>query len=168
MMERYENFWKGVQGSEALETFGFEGYVEPEPVNVNVDTLVELFKAGYQQFSPLWKDIFCKDCFKEIQKLSKSESASFHLPTEVWVQILYELAATFHLWSFNRVKLLALVTPLYFARVASFVKQSWDMSSEEAETLVEEQAMRFEEQKDYLISVWNEKSEEKQRRASSS
>ena len=28
--------------------------------------------------------------------------------------------------------LLVLMTPLYFARVASFVRQSWDMSSQEA------------------------------------
>jgi hypothetical protein len=89
------------------------------------------------------------------------DSAGFHLSTEAWIQILYELAATFHLWSYNRNKLLDLVTPLYYARVASFVRQSWEMSSQEAEALVEEQAVKFEEQKGHLIKVWNEKSEEK-------
>ena len=77
------------------------------------------------------------------------------------VTSLYELAATYHLWSANRAKLLDLMTPLYFARVASFVRQSWDMTSEEAEALVEEQAVKFEEHKDYLIKIWDEKSAEK-------
>ena len=54
-----------------------------------------------------------------------------------------------------------MMTPLYFARVASFVRQSWDMSTLEAEELIEEQAVKFEEQKDYLIKIWNEKSAEK-------
>ena len=85
------------------------------------------------------------------------DSKRFHLPTEAWVRILYELAATFHAWTINRRKLLDLMTPLYFARVASFVLESWDMSSDEAEELVEEQAVKFEEQKDYLIHLWNEK-----------
>ena len=85
----------------------------------------------------------------------------FYLPTDAWVKILYELAATFHLWSVNRNKLLDLMTPLYFGRVASFVRQSWDMTTHEAETLVEEQAMKFEEQKDYLLKVWEEKSAQK-------
>jgi hypothetical protein len=85
-------------------------------------------------------------------------SRNFHLPTEVWVKILYELAATFHTWSANRNKLIDLMTPLYYARVASFVRESWEMSSEEAEALVEEQARSFEEHKDYLIKVWDEKS----------
>jgi hypothetical protein len=74
------------------------------------------------------------------------------------VKILYELAATYHLWSVNRNKLLDMMTPLYFGRVASFVRQSWDMSSLEAEALVEEQAVQFEDHKDYLIRVWEEKS----------
>jgi hypothetical protein len=32
------------------------------------------------------------------------------------------------------------------------------MSSQEAEELVEEQALKFEERKDYLIRIWDEKS----------
>jgi glycosyltransferase involved in cell wall biosynthesis len=161
LMERHENYWKSVEGSEALEIFGFENAVEPEPINVNLEGLINLFKTGYKQFSSLWKEIFCEDCFAEITKASELDTDAFHLSTSVWVQILYELAATFHLWSVNRNKLIDLVTPLYYARVASFVRQSWDMSSQEAEKLVEEQAAKFEEQKPYLIKVWDEKSKEK-------
>jgi len=43
------------------------------------------------------------------------------------------------LWTVNRSKLVDMMTPLYYARVASFVRQSRDMSSREAEELVEEQ-----------------------------
>ena len=160
LMERYESYWKKVKGSEALEMFGFEGSLEPEPVNVNLEGMVELFKTGYQQFSSLWKDILSDICFDEISKSYQMDVSTFHLPTEVWVKILYELAATFHTWKVNRNKLLDLMTPLYFARVASFVRQSWEMSSLVAEELVEEQAAKFEEQKDYLIQVWDQKSED--------
>ena len=144
-----------------METFGFEGSLEPEPVNVNVDLLIELFKTGYQQFSPLWREIFCGDCFDAISRSTQINSSEFHLSTTTWIQILYEIAATYHLWNVNRNQLLDLTTPLYFARVASFVLQSWDMSSAEAEVLVEEQAVKFEEQKDYLVKVWDEKTVEK-------
>jgi glycosyltransferase involved in cell wall biosynthesis len=161
LMERYVPYWKGIKGSEPLETFGFEGSLEPEPVNVNLEGMIERFKMGYQQFSPLWKDIFCQDCFEHIKQSVELDSSNFHISTEAWIQILYELAATFHLWSVNRGKLLDLVTPLYYARVASFVRQSREMSSQEAEELVEEQAVKFENQKDYLIKVWDEKSAEK-------
>ena len=163
LMEEYEPVWKKVKGSEPLDLFGFEGTLEPEPVNVNLDLMIEHFKTGYQQFSSFWKEIFCHECFEAITRASEMDNDKFHISTETWVQMLYELAATYHLWSFNRTKLLDLMTPLYFARVASFVRQSWDMSSEEAEALVEEQAVKFEEHKDYLIQVWNEKSAEKRK-----
>jgi hypothetical protein len=163
MMERYESYWKKVEGSESLETFGFEDSLEPEPVNVNLDLMIELFKTGYQQFSALWKEIFSQECFGEIQKAAERDVSNFRLPSDSWVRILYELAATFHAWKVNRNKLLDLVTPLYYARVASFVTRTWEMSSQEAETLVEEQAQMFEDQKDYLIRVWNQKSQEKKK-----
>jgi glycosyltransferase involved in cell wall biosynthesis len=158
LMERYESYWKGIKGSEPVEAFGFEGYVEPEPVKVDLEGMIELFKTGYQQFSALWKEIFCKTCFDEISRTAEMDSGQFHLSTEAWIQILYELAATFHSWTINRYKLVDLMTPIYFARVASFVRQSWEMSSQEAENLVEEQALKFEEQKDYLLTMWDQKS----------
>lgn len=158
LMERHESYWKGVRGSEAVELFGYEGYVEPEPVKVDVESMIQHFKIGYQQFSSLWKEIFCPDCFENIVRCAEAEPKSFHLSTDGWVQILYELAATFHQWRVNRNKLIDLVTPLYYARVASFVKQSWEMSSAEAEALVEEQALKFETHKEYLVKVWEEKS----------
>jgi hypothetical protein len=57
----------------------------------------------------------------------------------------------------NRKKLVNLVTPLYYARVASFVSESWDMDSQHAEQLVEKQAQAFENDKDYLIEVRSKK-----------
>ncbi|MBK5099980.1 MAG: glycosyl transferase family 2, partial [Desulfobacteraceae bacterium] len=147
----------GIKGSEPVEAFGFEGYVEPEPVKVDLEGMIELFKTGFQQFSALWKEIFCEACFDEIRKTAEMDPDQFHLSTEAWIQILYELAATFHSWTINRYKLVDLMTPIYFARVASFVRQSWEMSSLEAENLVEEQALKFEEQKDYLLKMWDQK-----------
>ncbi len=161
LMERYESYWKKVRGSEPMETFGFEGAVEPEPVKVDPDGMIQLFKTGFQQFSSLWRDIFCKNCFKEIQNAAKMDEKQFLFPTDSWVRILYELAATFHAWDVNRLKLIELVTPLYYARVASFVKQSWEMSSQEAEGLVEEQGVKFEKHKEYLIKMWDKRCEEK-------
>jgi glycosyltransferase involved in cell wall biosynthesis len=161
LMERNEGYWKGIRGSEPVETFGFEGSLQPEPVKVNLELMIELFKTGYQQFSPLWKGIFSESSFAQITDAAGMDTKDFHLSTDAWVHILYELAGAYHLWTENRRKLLDMMTPLYFARVASFVRQTWDMSTLEAEKLIEEQAVKFEEQKDYLIKVWDEKSAEK-------
>jgi len=157
LMERFEGYWKNISGSEPVETFGLKNSIEPEPVSVDLDGMIDKFKVGYQQFSPLWKEILSPDSFADIQKASELGASDFHLPTATWVRILYELAATFHAWTRNRFKIIEVVTPLYYARVASFVRQTWEMTSEAAENLVEEQALRFEELKDYLLKAWAEK-----------
>jgi len=161
-MERYEAYWKRIEGSDSVETFGFEGTMEPEPVKVNLEGLIELFRAGHNQFAPFWKSIFSQNCLAEIEKTAQMDASDFHLSTEAWVEMLYELAATFHLWDINRMKLLDVMTPLYYARVASFVRESWEMNSLEAEKLVEDQAIKFEANKGYLIKVWDEKTARKE------
>jgi glycosyltransferase involved in cell wall biosynthesis len=155
LMEQYESCWKNITGSEPLETFGFQGSLEPEAVTTNLEGIIESFKIGFQQFSVLWRDIFTAESFRHIEEASKLDTDQFHLPTDAWVRILYELAATYHAWKINRYKLVDLMTPLYYARVASFVRQTWDMSSQEAEQVVEDQAVKFENHKDYLIELWD-------------
>lgn len=157
LMERNESKWKNVQGSVTVPTFEHASAVEPEEVKVNLDNLIKQFKVGHGQFKALWKDIFCPECYEQISRTAKLGKKNFHLPTPVWIQILYDLAATFHSWTHNRMNLVDLVTPLYYARVASFVRESWEMTSAEAEDLVEAQAQQFEEQKGYLIQAWEAK-----------
>jgi hypothetical protein len=154
LMEQCESCWREVSGSTPVETFGFEGEAEPEPVQVDVEGLIQSFQSSYHQFASLWKEIFSRNCFQEITRASLLERDRFYLPTESWVHILYELGATFHAWDINRYKLIELMTPLYYARVASFIRQTWDMTSQEAENLVEEQARKFEEHKTYLMNLW--------------
>jgi glucosylglycerate synthase len=157
LMERFEGYWKNISGSEPVETFGHRNSIEPEPVAVDLEGIIDKFKVGYQQFSSLWKEILCPDCFSDVQKANDLGASDFYLPTPTWVRILYDLAATFHAWKRNRFKIMEVVTPLYYARVASFVRETWDMTSDAAESLVEDQASKFEELKGYLLKVWAEK-----------
>jgi len=157
LMERFEGYWKNISGSEPVETFGHRNSVEPEAVKVDLEGMVESFKVGYQQFSSLWKEILSPECFAEVQKATELGVADFRLPPETWVGILYDLAATFHAWTRNRFKIIEVVTPLYYARVAAFIRETWDMTSEAAESVVEDQALQFERLKDYLIKAWSER-----------
>jgi glycosyltransferase involved in cell wall biosynthesis len=157
LMERFEAYWKGVTGSEPVETFGHKNSIEPEPVKVDLEGMIEKFKVGFQHFSSLWREILSPGCFAEIERASGLDVHDFHLPAEAWVRILYDLAATFHAWTRNRFKIIEVVTPLYYARVASFVRETWDMTTEASEKVVEDQALRFEEDKGYLLKAWAEK-----------
>ncbi|MEW6264350.1 MAG: glycosyltransferase [Thermodesulfobacteriota bacterium] len=157
LMEQNEELWKGVKGSRTVSTFGSKEHPDPEPINVDLDRLVMEYQTGFRQFDGLFKDVFCSECYRELKQCSATRPEEFHMPSRTWVMVLYEIAATFHGWTHNRTQLINLVTPLYLGRVASFINQTREMDSSQAEEVVEEQAREFEEHKDYLIKVWDDK-----------
>ncbi len=161
LMEQHEAQWKTIKGSRTVPLFGLHKFMEPEPIKVNLDRLVTEYKTGFRQFKGLYQDIFCSECFEELKRCATKAKTKFLMPVTTWVHVLYETAATFHSWKHNRTQLVNLVTPLYLGRVASFINRTRKMTSIQAEEVVEEQAQIFEDYKDYLIQVWDEKKKEK-------
>jgi hypothetical protein len=160
LMEEHEAYWMGISGSEPVETFGQVEHIDPEPVPVNLEALVKKFQVGYAQFSPFWKSVFKPETFDMMTKAASLPVDDFRIPLLGWVHILYELAVAFHYWPMYQRQLLDVMSPLYMARVASFINDTLDMNSAEAEEAVERQAAAFEEHKSYLIKLWDKKEEE--------
>jgi glycosyltransferase involved in cell wall biosynthesis len=155
LMGQYENYWKKIEGSEPTPIFGQDPGIEPEPINVNLKLLIRKFKFGYKYFGVLWKKIFSDEVYREIEQLSKQPVDDFKLNVETWAKIIFEIAATFNKWKHNRYKLVELSTPLYYARIASFINYTQGLSSIEAEKVVEENAEVFERLKPTLIELWD-------------
>jgi len=156
LMEDNDKVWKKVKGSEAVPIVGPPLKIEPQPFNINVTKLVNDFKIGYQNWKEIWQKIVAPENWKLIEELYKRDEKDFLIVQESWAKILYDLAGAYHHWKGNRELLVSLMTPLYFARVASFVNKTIDMTNEEAEEVVEAQAKVFEDNKDYLIKRWDD------------
>ena len=136
LMEQNKAVWKAVKGSRTVPMFGLKKFLEPEPIQVDLGRLVTEYKTGFRQFKELYRDIFSPDCFIQLKECAAKAKTKFIMPNSIWVMVLYETAATFHRWTFNRTQLVNLVTPLYLGRVASFINQTRKMSSSQAEELV--------------------------------
>lgn len=156
LMEQNEMFWKTVQGSEPTEVFGAVSGEEPEPINVNQGALCQAFREGLDKFGVMWEKIFTAHTYETIKRVAARPDSELRMEISDWVEILYELAATFHHWPANRFKLLEIATPLYNARVASFINETANMSSLEAEAVVEKQAEAFERGKSLLLKRWDQ------------
>lgn len=155
LMEKHYLVWKDVIGSEAVETFGSQEILEPEAIKVNQELLIQNFKMGFQHFGALWKEILSAPCYATVQKLAAAERKSFYLDVTCWAHVLYEIAATFHRWPKDRAKLVDLMSPLYEARVASFINETAEMTTLESEDVVEKQAEIFEQEKPHLLKCWD-------------
>ena len=155
LMEQYEDFWKGVEGSEEVPIIGKDIGIEPEEFLVSQEPLIEYFKVGFKNFSGVWEDILEQQDFKYLENLMNIEKREDILvPIDMWVRIVYKYAAAFHATPMQKYKLLNTMVPLYNIRVASLINELVDKTTEEAEEYFDQQAQVFEEMKGYLEEIW--------------
>jgi glucosylglycerate synthase len=156
LMEEHEGVWKSVRESREVPVIGPVIHVEPQPFSINVAKLISDFRIGLSNWAETWRKIISAENWQTVEDLAQKTEEDFLSDPEVWAGILYDLAAAFHHWKGNRQLLVNMMTPLYFAQVASFVNRTRDMSNAEAEAVVQHQAEIFEARKDYLLRRWDE------------
>jgi hypothetical protein len=90
----------------------------------------------------------------ELKKMARQSDEAFRCPDEVWCRIVYDFAVGYHMRVIPRDHLLGALAPLYLGWLASFVLQTEQASSEDAENRLEQLCVAYEAQKSYLISRW--------------
>jgi hypothetical protein len=155
LMDQHEVYWSKVRESKEVPILGEEIVQDPAQLKINLKGLIEYFKLGYRNFHSIWIRLLEKDDMDVIRVLhTVKRNGDFLLPIETWVRIVYRYATTFHATPRQRFKVLDTLVPLYNARVASLINELRDKTQEESEKHFEENAMAFEEMKDYLLSIW--------------
>jgi hypothetical protein len=153
-MEQTESSWMKVARSQPTDVWGEPSSDEPEPFSVDYEALMENFFLSWRTLKGAWESILSPDTFLELESRVTSGRSAFHLTTDLWAKIVFEFAAAFHCRSTMRRQVVEVFSPLYFARVASFINRTRNCSNAEAEAVVEEQAQVFELRKPYLIHLW--------------
>ncbi|MFH2074597.1 MAG: glycosyltransferase [Pseudomonadota bacterium] len=160
LMDRYEDYWLTIRGSVEVPTLGEFVDQKVDPFDINQSNLIQYFKVGMSNFGSVWKNIIEEQDFKIVHDLARIKNGEqFSMPIDTWVRIVYRYAGAFHATPRQRFKVLDTLTPLYYGRVGSLVNELKDKTQQEAELHFEEQALAFEEMKDYLIEIWKRKGE---------
>ena len=157
LMREYQPVWRKVTGSRPVEIFGFRFDVGLEPIAVNVERMVNAFRAACHDLAEIWQSALPADTYHAILELGRqteSGASPFALSDELWTHIVFDFAVAYRSQKVGRTHLLRSLTPLYLARVASFVFETRDMTSQEVEQRVEQLCLTFERNKHYLIARW--------------
>ncbi|MBL8292356.1 MAG: hypothetical protein JNN08_11000, partial [Bryobacterales bacterium] len=155
LMGQYERQWRQVKGSDAVDLFGFRFDVGLEPVPVNLDRMLRIFRQGCQDLREVWATSMRPETLDSVLKAAQHGTGEFHLPDEVWVHVIYEFAVAFQRHRVERQTLIRSLTPLYIGRVASFVNETADLNSDQVEERMERLCCCFEEAKPYLMDLWD-------------
>ena len=156
LMEEHQGLWTKLQGSNEVKLFGFQYTVGVEPVNVNVERMLNTFYQGLTDLEPVWGQILGPDTMKDLLTLRGLAHQQFHIANEVWARLVYDAAVAYHKRVMPRDHLLKALTPLYLGRTASFVLETQGLTTQEAEGRIEQLCLAYEKQKPYLIARWGD------------
>ncbi len=154
LMEVYADSWKAVKGSAPVPSFGFRYAVGLEPVNVNVERMIERFNLGVNDLMDIWREFLPKKVTAFLIRARSLPAAEFHIPDEIWVEVVYGFALAAHRRVMNKEHLLKSLTPLYIGRTASFVLDTQESGADEVEEKIEHLCGLFEERKSALLDNW--------------
>jgi len=157
MMKKHEGKWMQVSGSQAVPSVGPAFEQEPGPVNVNYSGLVKNFKEGVKAKRPNWERFLSSELLSEVEGLTKLAEDAFSFPARLWVRIVYEYAVAYNKGTLDPVEIMESFTPLYFGRTAGFIKETENMTTAEANDVIEHVAALFEKEKPFLIDSWSRK-----------
>jgi glucosylglycerate synthase len=153
-MERNAVFWQRVRSSTPLPTIGASEPVSQDTGSVEIGRMVESFQLGIRDLEELWRLVLPPSTLFELRKLSRLPIESFHVPDELWAQIVYDFALAHRLRTMSRDHLLKSMTPLYLAWVASYARDLENRLDAGIDQRLERLSLAFEFRKSYLVSRW--------------
>jgi glycosyltransferase involved in cell wall biosynthesis len=154
LMETYEDRWKAVEGAEDVPLFGFPHGVGLEPVSVNVERMIGIFRQGVRDLGEVWALALEEETLAAVNALTRPGGEGFRFPDPLWVRVVYDFALAYRRRALNREQLLRSLVPLYLGRTASGVTQNMDSGSEEVEESIRALADEFVRRKHYLRERW--------------
>lgn len=155
LTEKHFEVWKEIKSSADVPTFGFRYHVGLEPVRVNVERMLDIFRAGIRDLRDIWVDILGAGDIGEIEKLGGLSGKAFRFPIGLWTGVIYDYALAYHKKKMSQEHLIKSLVPIYLARTASFIMEAEDMDHNGAENEIERLCEEFQSRKDYLIKNWN-------------
>ncbi len=155
LMENFEQIWFSIRGSEPLPIYGFHFEVGLQPVNVNLDRMVNAYKLGVSDLAGIWKNFLSVDVLDGLKNLSNPNLTVFRFQDALWAKVVFEFAVAYFKNKMDRDHLIKSLTPLYLGRTASFVLETQDSSAAEVENRIELLCLEYENLKPYLLEKWN-------------
>lgn len=154
VMDRHEDLWLEVRGSEPLPTVGEPVAASAEPTVVDVDRMLDGFRRGTRDLVSIWEHVLTDDTLGEVLSLDASDPDGFRFPDPLWAKVVYDFALGHHYGVVHRDHLLRSLVPLYLGRTAAYVAATQRLDGAGSEAALEATAEAFEREKPYLVERW--------------
>jgi len=154
LMRTYRERWAPVAGAAEVPLFGFPHGVGLEPVNVNTERMLGIFRQGARDLREIWEKALAAETLAAVMALAAAADEPFRFPDALWVRVVYDFAVAYERRVLPGDQLLGSMVPLYLGRTASFVLQTAQSGPDEVEAIVKGLGDEYLRQKAYLLQRW--------------
>ena len=150
LMEKYREKWEAIAGYETVPVYGEAVGGEAEPLQVDMDNMMSKCYEGIRTRLDFSESVLGGEITQKLSTFSKENAI---VADDLWVEVVYKISSTYRKREL-RSRLIELLVPVYFARVAGFVARTLEMNQEEAERETDRLLERFVDTKEELRKVW--------------
>jgi glucosylglycerate synthase len=154
VMDRHADLWLETRGSEPVPGYGDLPPALTDPIEVDVERMIEAFRLGQRDLTTIWEHIMAAETLGDVLALDVSDPARFRFPDDLWARVVHDFALGHHYGVVHREHLLRSLVPLYLGRTAAFIVATRGLSAAATEAQVEAVGAAFERQKSYLVERW--------------
>ena len=144
-----KNEWMNGMIKKNCPVHGQFNYEDPQSLSVDYKSIKKESVEGFSKKDTLLSSIMHLPHYHATKKMHLSRR--WNIGSGLWAKILYDFIFAYEI-SENKEEVVEALKPLYFARAASFYKQTLDMTHQESEEKILGQAKQFHRHRGYLFN----------------
>lgn len=140
--------WKDLTFVRELGVFGIQELAPAQDLDIDREAILKNSIDSYNESREVLKEVLNPEIFRRLEEMFVINNVK--IDTELWVDILFDFLAAFRKYE-DKLKLVEAMKGLYFGRVYSFMNETWELSSADAEKPIREQGQRVFERRGELV-----------------
>ena len=145
---RHYDKWKNLDAIDQPALYGLRQLDPPQDLDVDRSAIETQARDSFTASQALLEKELSPSLYKELTSMYCG--GTIDIAAEQWVTAVFDMIAAFR-DADDKTALVESLKGLYFGRALSFMNQTWEMSSEQAEEVIVEGAELFHAQRGYLI-----------------
>lgn len=142
--------WINIKQVEKIPIAGKQIIKPPQDLSIDYKHIKNISIYGFKQSAETLKKTLTKKVYEKVAQMYKT--GQILIDENLWAKIVYDLLFAYERgFGFHCVEAMK---PLYFGRVASFIKETLDLSHQEAEDEIINQAKHFFRTRSYFLKKY--------------
>lgn len=148
----HRDAWQNIKGTLSIPIFGRHQQATPQNLSIDYKSIKGKAKDEFTTHRDILGHTLNPQSFHKLQRMFCSDK--LRIGVDIWSKVLYDLFYAYDLSGYND-RIIEALKSLYFARVASFIRQSLDLDHLESEQLIRRQGQYFFKKRNYLLQKFH-------------